>query len=149
MDDRATMEKMYWDCTSTVRISDQELALLPRDKSDYQRVEALKRLPGEEVRPLVRYLMIWLQDANWPISHSVGKLLLRLGATTLLEPIREVLATDDDIWKTNTINSLIHPQRADLVPPLREVLTRIAHFPSRLEIAEDTAEAAREALDEI
>ena len=146
MDDRASVEALYRDVTSAGSLSDQALALLPRGRADFERIELLESLSLAELRPLVRHLMTWIQDSNWPISRRVGAILLRLGPAVLLEPIREVLATSDAIWKTNTIRSLIRPLRADLVQGLRVELLRISEAPSGSEIAEDTAEAARDVL---
>jgi hypothetical protein len=146
MDDRASVEALYRDVTSVGSLSDQALALLPRGKADFERIEVLESLSLAELRPLVRHLMTWIQDSNWPISRRVEALLLRLESAALLEPIREVLATTDAIWKTNTIRSLIRPQRADLIPALHAELLRIAEAPSGSEIAEETAEAAQDVL---
>jgi len=146
MDDRATVEVLYRDVTRAVHLSDEELALLPTEKGDFERVELLERLPIDQLRPLVRHLMTWIQDTNWPISRRINALLLRIGPVVLLEPVREVLATDDAIWKTNTIRDLVEPQLPNLVERLRGALVRIAEAPSTSEVAEGTAEAAQEIL---
>jgi hypothetical protein len=149
LDTRAEIEDLYRDVTRVVHLSDEELVLLPRDKIDEERVKILEGLPVKQLIPLVRHLMVWMQDVNWPIFHQIHRLLLRLDTSILLEPIREVLTTTDDIWKTYVILGLVEARRADLAPALRAELERIVRDPTPGEIAEHTDKAAADMLTDL
>ena len=48
--------------------------LLPRGKHDFERVDLLKKVERDALRPIIPELLKWLQDTNWPISAEVGKM---------------------------------------------------------------------------
>jgi MoxR-like ATPase len=119
--------------------------LLPQDKHDEAAVERLQQLSDVEVNPLLPQLLEWLQDFNWPVASAVWKFLLpRVQA---LEPaILEVLAGTDDAWKSNLLLLVIHSELPALSAELREVVERIAHFPTASERFEDAADNAHDLL---
>jgi hypothetical protein len=121
--------------------------LLPRDKHDFERVNALKNLDKDELIVLIPELLTWLQDSNWPISSEVSILLLTVPAETI-PYIREVLGGNDDIWKEWCLRDFVMPLPAELRQLLKEDISRIAHNPTRGETLEEVHLTARELLKE-
>jgi hypothetical protein len=72
--------------------------LLPQDKCDTERAEALVALGFPAVAPVLSELVEWLQDYNWPVAHVLAPFLASLGAP-LVPQVRDVLDTDDHVWK--------------------------------------------------
>ena len=60
---------------------------------------ALAAIPPDALVPHIPELLTWLQDINWPIARPVAAALSRCGIA-LVEPVRSILLSDDDIWKT-------------------------------------------------
>ena len=55
-------------------------------------------------------LLTWLQDPNWSISGRVKNVLL-LNPSALVEPIRLVLAGDDEPWQSNCLDLVLRLPR--------------------------------------
>ena len=72
--------------------------LLPHEKGDTERAEAIVALGYPAVAPILPDLIEWLQDCNWPVAHVLSPFLAQIGLP-LLPPVRAVLATNDYQWK--------------------------------------------------
>lgn len=72
--------------------------LLPKDKFDLERANALVSIGYPTVAPLLSELLEWLQDGNWPVSKIFSPFLASVG-TPLAEEIRKILRTEDHLWK--------------------------------------------------
>lgn len=46
--------------------------LIPKHKFDIEKVELLEGLTFDEIEPIIRNLLEWLQDGNWPVSRPLG-----------------------------------------------------------------------------
>ena len=57
--------------------------LIPEHKFDTEKVELLKELTFEKIEPIIRKLLEWLQDGNWPVSRPLGEYLKTLPAEKL------------------------------------------------------------------
>jgi hypothetical protein len=145
MTDDKYFRQMYADASGIADLPDELVALLPRGKDDLASVQLLQQRTPDELEPITLNLLKWLQDANWPIARHINEVLLTFGKL-LIEPIHQILNTNDDIWKTNVIRCLILPLHEDLLESLSGELRRIADSPTRGELLEDTAEAAQEVL---
>jgi hypothetical protein len=119
--------------------------LLPRHKSDCDRAKAIISLGYPAVAPVLRDLLEWLQDGNWPLSHSIGDFLVSIGAP-VVPLIREVFQGSDDIWKYWCIDRLVMRFAADDAEQLRPDLERLAFHPTRQEKEQEVDERARAAL---
>lgn len=119
--------------------------LLPRDKSDMQAAHAIVALGYPAVQPVLRDLLTWLKDCNWPVSYPIGDFL-----ASLPEPVAplvwEVLRGDDDLWKYWCIVRLISAMPAAVAEQFRAELTRLADRPAPAERSEELDEVARNAL---
>ena len=45
---------------------------IPSDKFDLEKVELLYQFTFDEIESIIRDLLKWLQDGNWPVSRSLG-----------------------------------------------------------------------------
>lgn len=112
-------------------------ALLPQDKLETHKAQAIVALGYPAAAPILMELVEWLQDINWPVARVLQPFLASIGAP-LAPYVRHVLNSTDDTWKYWTIRFVVceSPELAEsLLPELR----RIAYASTRGEI--------REALD--
>jgi Domain of unknown function (DUF5071) len=121
-------------------------ALLPRHKCDCERAQAIIALGYPAVAPVLRDLLEWLQDCNWPVSHSIAPFLASVGEP-VVPLIREVFRGNDDIWKYWCIERLIMGFPRTLAEEFRPELQRFAFHPTKQERSEELDERARAALE--
>jgi len=86
--------------------SDPLRDLVPTDKSDLERASAAVEAGYPAVAPVLRELVEWLQDYNWPVARVLVPFLQSIGAP-LVPHIWRVLRSDDDVWKYWVISLLI------------------------------------------
>ena len=79
---------------------------LPRNKHDFRRVNQLKSMNRNELLLLLPGLMEWIQDMNWPIANEVAELLLTF-PNEIVPLVKDVLATNDDVWKYWCLECLV------------------------------------------
>ena len=73
-------------------------ALLPKDKFDDSNLEEMKLLNDSDLSQITSELLIWTQDANWPIFPKIVEIIA--GRQDLfISEISKVFQTDDLIWK--------------------------------------------------
>ncbi|WP_102272307.1 DUF5071 domain-containing protein [Cytobacillus massiliigabonensis] len=118
---------------------------LPTDKHDFDRVHQLKQMERTALLPLLPDLMEWIQDMNWPIAREVAELLLTF-PNELVPLIKEVLATNDDVWKYWCLIILAKKLPEDMRKHLKAELTRLVESPTAGEKLEELDEIAREIL---
>lgn len=121
--------------------------LLPRDKHDFERVNLLKMVERDALRPIIPDLLKWLQDTNWPISAEVGKMLLPFDSD-LIPYIQDILQTDDDIWKYWILSELVSHFSKEAKSGLMDELYRLAHHPSKGEKSEEVDLQAMEMIED-
>ena len=78
----------------------------PRDKHDLQTIAYLDTLPIENWKHLIRDLLDWLSDSNWPVFRSTTNLLLK-NPHGCLESIRRIYEGEDDELQYNLLYALI------------------------------------------
>ena len=72
--------------------------LLPKDKFDDSNLEEIKLLNDSDLSQITSELLIWTQDANWPIFPKIVEIIA--GRQDLfISEISKVFQTDDMIWK--------------------------------------------------
>lgn len=118
---------------------------LPRNKHDFERVNQLKNLNRKEFLHLLPGLMEWIQDMNWPIAEEVSELLLTC-PDEIVPLIKEVLATNDDVWKYWCLIILVKRLPEDLRMQFKKDLIRLAESPTAGEKLEELDEIALEIL---
>jgi hypothetical protein len=116
-------------------------ALIPQNKFDTERAEQAVAAGYPAVEPILPELLEWIQDCNWPVARVLAPFLGSIG-TPLIPHIRNILATDDTMWKYWTLTYLVR-NSPDVVAALREDLERYANSPTPDETAAGLDEVAR------
>lgn len=122
--------------------------LLPRDKQDFESVEALKLLYPVQIEPLIPQLLTWLQDGNWPIANEITNILLPCGYS-LIPHIKAVLNSDDGQWKYFLLKGLLKELPKDVLLEVTPELLRLAMNPTDKDMEEEVDELAEEILSGI
>ena len=121
---------------------------LPRNKHDIERVDQLKNLSRKELMPLLPGLMEWIQDMNWPIATEVVEILLPF-SNEIVPLVKDVLATNDDVWKYWCLECLVKRFPVELQMQLKNDLVRLVEKPTEGEKLEELAGAAMKILQVI
>ncbi|HEY3331053.1 MAG TPA: DUF5071 domain-containing protein [Capsulimonadaceae bacterium] len=123
---------------------DNILALLPLDKCDTERAEALVELGYPSVAPIIPELLVWMQDLNWPVAQVLAPMLSKIGLP-LLPELRKIMATDDYTWQYWVLGVTVAYSR-DLAVAMRPDLHRLATAATPLECQDWLDIRAREIL---
>jgi hypothetical protein len=118
---------------------------MPLEKSDLERARAVVALGYPEVAPILPALLQWLQDINWPVASVLAPFLASIGPK-LAPHVRQVLQTDDEVWKYHVIQSVV-AQSSELCQALTPQLQRIARNPTPTEQQEEVNLVALDALE--
>jgi hypothetical protein len=129
-------------------LTPSQRALLPEDKHDNAAVTHLFTVDETAIAPLVRELLAWLQDPNWPIFLPIRE-LLQQHPELVVEPVREVLKGDDDEWKNHCLEHIVKHIPRKYQFELKEEIERIAKTPTAREKVEEADEIAKEILDKL
>ena len=119
-------------------------ALLPTDKTQTAKAEALVLLGFPMIEPILPKILEWMKDMNWPVAQVFQPLLAGIGIK-LAQLIRDVFETEDDVWKYWVVTAVVRESPA-LASELRPELSRMAKNPTAGEQAEGVSELAREVL---
>ncbi|WP_237690761.1 DUF5071 domain-containing protein [Paenibacillus caui] len=95
---------------------------------------------------LIPQLLEWLQDINWPIAEEIAKLLLEVPKETIPH-IKDVLKTNDNIWKEWCLRYLVSKFPQHLIIEFEPELIRIAYNPTKGEELEEVNETAKMILE--
>jgi len=120
--------------------------LIPRNKMDTERAEAAVAAGFPVVAPILPDLLEWLQDMNWLVAGILAPFLASIGCP-LIPHIRNILATDDEIWKYWIISRIMGESR-EVAEAFRGELERMAYSPTESERREELNEAAEITLKE-
>jgi Domain of unknown function (DUF5071) len=121
-------------------------SLVPLDKFDLAAANAAAKAGWPAIEPNAEQLLLWVQDANWPVARILAPALAVIGAP-LAPYVRQVLAGEDETWKYHLIGTVV-AQSQELTSALRPELERIAFMPTPSERAEEVCNVAREALEQ-
>jgi hypothetical protein len=113
--------------------------LLPRDKDDMERAERISALKYPEIAPVLPYLAIWLQDANWPVARVIAPCLIRVGAP-LLPVLRTVLASSDSQWKYFMLDCVVRDMSPDVIAQIKQELQETVDSDEIANVQEAAAE---------
>ena len=128
-------------------------ALLPKSKMDTEAIEQMSHLDARTLEPLIPDLLVWIQDANWPIAWPIVE-LLRKHPSIVVGPVRKILRDeagekDDGEWKHNCLTSLVADMDKEHKLTLKEELVRMASLSTKGEKEWETADTAKEILEEL
>jgi hypothetical protein len=118
---------------------------LPRDKFDFERVNKIKKSEKKDIIPLLPGLLEWIQDMNWPIAPEIAEILMTF-PKEIVPHIRNVLSTDDDIWKFWCLEYLVKKFSTEDKELLKTELIRLSTTPTEGEMLEEVDLKAREIL---
>lgn len=121
-----------------------ESSVVPFDKFDLAAANAAAEAGWPAIKPIAAQLLLWVQDANWPVAQVLAPALAGVGAP-LAPYVRQILAGEDETWKYHIIGTVV-AQSQELTSALRSELERIAFMPTPSERAEEVCNVAREAL---
>ena len=63
---RQIAERLQKQNVTSASKKDQQSELLPKDKHDDETIKRLRKLPIQELVPLLPELLEWVADVNWP-----------------------------------------------------------------------------------
>jgi len=126
-------------------LADDPRELLPRGRSDFERVRALVALGYPHVASVLPDLVAWLQDANWPISDPVARFLASIGEP-VFPFVHEVFAETDGIWKYWCIELFVRALPRAAAEAFRSDLQRLADQLTAKDRSEEVDERARAVL---
>ena len=120
---------------------------------DTEAVEHMSHLDARTLEPLIPDLLVWIQDANWPIAWPIVE-LLRKYPSIVVEPVRKILRDeagekDDGEWKHNCLTSLVAEMDKEHKSTLKDELLRMVRVPTKEEKEWETGEAAKGILEEL
>ena len=118
--------------------------MLPKDKFDVSAVEQLRTADTQLVIPLLKGMLEWIQDMNWPVAKPMVEVLLNY-PTEITPFVEEVLRGDDEMWiyccLIELVPNLPFYSKLVLVDAVEEIASRpISAF------NEDIVQVAKEAL---
>ncbi|MFX3640048.1 MAG: DUF5071 domain-containing protein [Candidatus Pristimantibacillus sp.] len=122
--------------------------LIPKNKSDYERVGLLKEAGKEKILPILPQLLEWLKDMNWPIAQDIEDILADY-EEHLIPHIRAVMNSNDGGWKYFLLHGLINRLSHEKLLELKPDLERMKLSPTDDEIDEEFAEKIEDLLTRI
>lgn len=115
-------------------------SLIPLDKHDIERAEAVIDLGYPTIDPILPELLEWLQDMNHPVAGVLAPFLASIGRP-LIPHIRHIMKTDDGIWKYWIIKQIIRDSY-EIAKEFRTDFERLAYSPTEIEVEEGLNEEA-------
>jgi hypothetical protein len=118
---------------------------IPRNKHDLCAIERARALGFPELNEILPSLLVWLQDANWPIARPMASLLATAGQE-IVPHIKGVFTGEDAVWKYWIIELLVPELTPTAISKLRTELERLADKPSQSDKSEGVNLVAQSVL---
>jgi hypothetical protein len=109
---------------------------IPKNKHDFESVNLLKSKGYSFYKPILKDLFEWIQDMNWPIADEIVPLLILSGKDSI-QILKDILNSNDDIWKYWTLLNVVMKMPDETIIELLPILNRINANPTNKEKAED------------
>ncbi|GMT50101.1 MAG: hypothetical protein IEMM0008_1640 [bacterium] len=122
--------------------------LIPRDKHDFENVDAIITLGYPAISPIIPQRLEWIQDMNWPIAQKLAPFFSSIGKPILPE-IKKILNTTDGIWKYWCLSEGVGKMPDDVIATIKPELIQLLEKPTKDEIPEEVNLIAHELLDRI
>ena len=119
--------------------------IVPANKSDLDACNNLSQASDEEVNEKINELLEWVQDINWPVAVHICERLKNIGSS-LVEPVKNILLSNDEVWKYWVISGLLSKASDETVCSLKVELENIVKNPTEAEKAEEVDIVASEVL---
>jgi hypothetical protein len=122
-------------------------SLVPESKDDLGAVEALRSHIlqhgyDSDVISAIPQLLSWVVDLHWPVASAVAD-VLRDGGALLVEPIREILESEDAAAKFAILTAVVRNLDAEVIRVLVPTLSLVVSKGDE----EGAAEAAAEIIE--
>ncbi len=118
------------------QLEDHELYLLvqPVDKMHWdQAAELIIAIGYPRIQPILRGLLEWIQDLNWPGAQRIAELLASIGEP-LIPYIKEAFKMNDPSWHYWILTELVSDWPKDLV---QELLNELKVMAQEMNFAEE------------
>ncbi|MBU5445553.1 DUF5071 domain-containing protein [Paenibacillus sp. MSJ-34] len=122
--------------------------IIPKHKLDFDSINKLKAHDKDALRPIVPDLLMWLQDINWPIASEISDILLQFDKE-LFPYIREVLHSDDSLWKYSILIKIIDRMAPTDKFELKQDLEKLSNNPDLNDKEEGIDEISKEILQSL
>lgn len=100
-------------------------SLIPQNKFDNMNIHKLEQLSDIEIKPIIRELLEWLQDYNWPIAKEILPIII-YHQNVSMPHIIDVLESNDIMWQYWIIDLVIPNLLSSNKKTLRKYLERLA-----------------------
>lgn len=120
-------------------------SIVPRSKYDRERAEAWAHLSDQEIEPVVKELLEWTFDTNWPIADDVAKALYCRPA--VVPAFADLLRSSDASAKWHTLSLMMANMPREVAKSLREELLRLDREPTAIDREEEVDCMARHAVE--
>ena len=120
-------------------------ALVPRDKFDLAAAERAVEAGWPTVEPVLKDLVSWCLDGNWPVAAILAPFLGQLGLP-VVPAVLEVLDSDDAPAKSFVLFGIGRKMPAEAIDALSPQLLKLRDHPSPDEVGEELPELAAELL---
>jgi hypothetical protein len=108
---------------------------IPKTKMDTDLIEELSTYVYPFYKPILSELFEWIQDINWPVAEKIIPLLLD-AKEDVIPIVKNILLTDDDVWKYWTLSQVVIKMDISIVKELKPDLDRIINTPTKGELLE-------------
>jgi len=118
---------------------------VPKDKFDVEAIERAHSVGFPDLNPLIPELLEFVQDANWPVAVP-SSTLLSLAGPEIVPFVRDVLRSDDGMWKYWTIELVVKNLPTGVRAALSADLAQLVDAPAQDDIANEADKAAARIL---
>ncbi|MDQ0090330.1 hypothetical protein J2T12_003744 [Paenibacillus anaericanus] len=127
------------------------IELIPKDKFDMDTVEKLKNIDLDiyDLAPIMASLFEWIQDANWPITEELCKVLAKLKSVDIIPHITEILRSGDDTWQFSCLYYLLPEISKGDLEQIKPEIIRLINNPTQNEILCEMDQAAKDIFDRL
>jgi hypothetical protein len=126
-------------------MSDAGSTLVPRHKTDLTTARRAVEAGWPAVRPVLRELVGWCLDGNWPVAKVLGPFIGSLGSA-VADPVREVLQAEDAPAAYFVITGVVAEMPPSGVASVESDLRRLAQAPTPEQEIEELPRLAIEQL---
>ena len=142
-------EYLSWEPYKPVITRDADLIdFLPKDKFDIENAALLRNLGYPTIRPIMRQLLEWLQDMNWPVAQFIAPWILTIGVE-LYPYFEEIFQSNDSLWKNWVLTALIDEMPIEMAQRFSPLLQQLSQSQNEFDITEGVPEIAKAILTKI
>jgi len=121
---------------------------IPKNKFDIDKIEYLSKKKYPEYKLILPDLFEWIKDMNWPVARKIAPLLINAGED-IVPIVKNILNTDDDVWKYWTLNYIVDKMDDSIILLIKNDLERIVINPTDGEKIDEVDISAKQLLDKI